>query len=56
MTPLNDHYKTKVAEELTKLAIEHQLIREHSDVEETATAVCKFYQTIVENLDTNLNK
>lgn len=56
MYTLNENYKTKIAEDLTKLAIEHHLIRELSNEEETAISVCKFFQTIAENLDADLNK
>ena len=56
MQALSFTYKIEIAENLTQLAIQHNLIKEHSDAEETAIEVCKFYQTIVEKLDANLNE
>ena len=56
METLDFDYKNKIAENLTQLAIQQDLIRERSSVEETAISICKFYQTIVEKLDADLNK
>lgn len=51
MIKLNNEYKINAAKELTELAIQNNLIDTHSDEESTAKAVCSFFKTIFENLD-----
>lgn len=48
---LSDTYKIETARALTELAIQHKLIDDHGDETRTAQAICKFFKTIRDNLD-----
>ncbi|MCX0399156.1 hypothetical protein [Clostridium perfringens] len=52
---LDNNYKYSVAKTFTELAIQNNLIRYSTDPKETAMNVCKFHDTIAENLGEALN-
>ena len=47
---LREDYKCNVAKNFTELAIQNNLIKANIDPEVTAQNVCKFFNTIAENL------
>ena len=51
MIKLTTNYKIDTARKLTELAIENNLISMYSDETDTATAICDFFKTIYEKLD-----
>lgn len=53
MAILSESGKVKIANEYTSLAIQHGLINNCENAEDTALEVCKFYQTVYSNLDSN---
>ena len=54
MENLTPNFKISTAKDLTSLAIENNLITQHSDPKDTAKEVCDFFKFIVDNLDNNL--
>ena len=53
MIKLNDDFKITTAKALTELAIQNELIYKYNDEEKTAKAVCTFFKTIFDELDSN---
>ncbi len=53
MIKLNSDYKIKTAQSLTELAIQNNLILQYSEEQETAKAVCAFFKTIYDELDSD---
>ena len=48
---LSDTYKIETARALTELAIQHNLVDNYGDEARTAQAICKFFKTVCNNLD-----
>ncbi|WP_160166414.1 hypothetical protein [Clostridium sp. Ade.TY] len=49
----NDNYKSNLAKDLTSLAIQNGLITRTDNAEDTAKDVCKFFNTILDNIEKN---
>lgn len=53
MAVLSENGKIKLADEYTSLAIQNGLINKCGNAEDTALEVCKFFQTLYLNLDSD---
>lgn len=53
MIKLTTDYKVKTAKTLTELSIQNNLINQYSDEKETAEAICTFFKTIYDKLDSD---
>lgn len=51
MVKYNESFKTNTAKTFTELAIQNGLIPNYENPEDTAEAVCTFFKTIFEKLD-----
>ncbi|WP_297712063.1 hypothetical protein [Clostridium sp.] len=56
MLKLDNIDKLNIAKKLTEIAIENNLISNYSDEKETAEAVCVFFKTIFDELDSSSEK
>ena len=52
---LNSNYKVETARALTELAIQHEYIPKYADETDSAEAICTFFKTIIENIDSDNN-
>jgi len=53
MIKLKNDYKIATAKTLTELAIQNNLIQRYNEEQATAKAVCAFFKTIYDELDSD---